>query len=217
MIVKEIQKRFPEDLILAEEKHTNTSLSNDRIWIIDPICGTTNLRRGLSNFCTNIAISDNRKLIASCVIDHSHGDYFWSIGNGEVYINDLLFKVREPEARLGKVVDVNLGALGNLSRSKRMNHAKFVEKLMTETDYFQSSMGTSLAFAYAAIGKIDGFISPYDKTWDIAAASFLMQESGGIITQADGAKWQLQPTISSIGSLYPDVHKKLLEISISVG
>ena len=84
IIVEEIKKRFPKDQILAEEIHTNTVISNGKIWIIDPICGTNNLARGIKNFCTNIALANNNVLIASCVIDHSQNDYFWSIGEGKV-------------------------------------------------------------------------------------------------------------------------------------
>jgi myo-inositol-1(or 4)-monophosphatase len=216
MIVAEINARFPGDQILAEEGHSDTPIPDTRIWIIDPICGTTNLRRGLSNFCTNVALADKGELIASCVVDHSHGDYFWSVGGKQVFINDVPFVPSEPEARLGKAVDVNLGALGNLPADQRKRHAAFVEKLLADTDYYQLSMGSSLAFAYTAIGKLDGFISPYDKTWDISAASFLIQQAGGTITQANGEPWQLQPTTSSIGSLYPDIHAKMVEISLAV-
>src|ERR1700729_4087587 len=91
LIVSEIQKRFPGASILAEEGHSDVVIPDTRIWIIDPICGTTNLGRGLRSFCTNIALADNHTLIASCVIDHSQNDYFWSVGNQELFINDQPF------------------------------------------------------------------------------------------------------------------------------
>ena len=47
LIVAEIQKRFPGDAVLAEEGHSDAVIPVGRIWIIDPICGTSNLGRGM--------------------------------------------------------------------------------------------------------------------------------------------------------------------------
>ena len=46
VIIAEIQKRFPGDAILAEETHSDVTITDGRIWIIDTICGTANLGRG---------------------------------------------------------------------------------------------------------------------------------------------------------------------------
>lgn len=217
MIVAEIKLRFPNDEIMAEEGHSETNIGDTRLWIIDPICGTTNLRRGISTFCTNIALAVNSKLIASCVVDYSQGEYFWSVGQNKVYINDALFVAQKAEEKLGHVVDVNLGTLGGMNREERRTHAVFINKLLSETDYFQLSLGSSLSFTYTAVGKIDGFISATDNAWDIAAASFLIEQAGGTITQANGDPWVLQRTTSSIASLSSDVHEKLVACAQKAG
>lgn len=51
-ISAQITETFPGDTILAEEEHANASFATERVWIIDPICGTNNLSRGISLFCT---------------------------------------------------------------------------------------------------------------------------------------------------------------------
>lgn len=217
MIVDEIRARFPDDRILAEERYAETTLDGSRVWIIDPICGTTNLRRGLSHFCTNIALARERKVIAACVIDYSRAEYFWSVGDKRLYINQALYARPKREAGLGKVIDINLGALGNFPRADRQKYVTLLEKITLENDYFITSMNSSLAFAYAAVGKIDGFIAPFDKAWDIAAASFILQQAGGVIGQLNGEPWALQPTISSIGSLYPGVYENLQATRAATG
>lgn len=211
LIVKEITKRFPQDYILAEEKHTDTIIPKERIWIIDPICGTNNLARGIKNFCTNIALADNNQLIASCVIDHSQNDYFWSVGEG-VYVNDSLFKSNEE--RFDVMVDIDFGAVVSVDKAQKRKHNRFLKKLITETNYYLISLNSSLSFAYTAVGKVDGFLNVENNPWDICASSFLIQQSGGVITDLLGKPWTLQ-SVGMIAAKNKEIHQKLLETFFS--
>lgn len=213
MIVAELRTRFPNDQILAEEGHSDTVIPNGRIWIIDPICGTTNLGRELTTFCTNIALADNNQLIASCVVDHSQNNYFWSVGDNEVYINDRLLKPKQKTGEMGFVIDVDMGAATktNVDNDGLERYTVFLNRLLTTTEYIPFSLNTSLGFAYSAIGKIDGFVNIYNHPWDICAASFLLQQAGGVITGIDGQPWTLT-TVGAIGARDAAVHKQLLDV-----
>lgn len=208
LIVEEIKKRFPQDQILAEEKFTNTTIPKGRIWIIDPICGTNNLARGIKNFCTNIALAENNQLIASCVIDHSQNDYFWSIGGRRVYINDTLLDSKEE--RFDVIIEVDFGAILRVDKAQREKYTRFLKKLITETNYYLFSLNSSLGFAYTAIGKIDGFFNIANNPWDICASSFLIQQSGGVISDISGKPWTLK-SVGMIAAKNEELHKKLLE------
>lgn len=208
LIVEEIKKRFPHDHILAEENHKDTVIPPGRIWIIDPICGTTNLSRNIKNFCTNIALADNNKLIASCVIDHSQNEYIWSIGGQKIYINDTLFESKDGESFL--VLDIDFGAVLRTDKTIREKHNRFLKKLITENNYILTSLITSLGFAYTAIHKLDGFLTINTLPWDICAASFLIQQSGGVITDLEGKPWTLE-SVGAIGARNTTIHKKLLD------
>lgn len=208
LIVKEIARQFPGDSILAEEKYSDTKIGDERIWIIDPICGTENLGRGIQNFCTNIALSHDKTLVASCVIDHSRGDYFWSVGDNKVYCNDSLLQPRADD--LGVVVDLDLGALPKVGNPERIRHSKAALRLLTETDYTFISLNSSLCFAYTAVGKLDGFLNVFAYPWDICAAAFLIQQSGKIITDLEGKPWRITSN-AAIAARNKEIHAKLLE------
>ncbi len=212
LIVKEINRRFPQDQILAEETHTATKIPQGRIWIIDPICGTNNLARGIRNFCTNIALADNNKLIASCVVDHSQNDYFWSTGRNEVFVNDVLFE--SYEKRFDIMIDVDFGATTAVDKSVKEKHNRFLRKLITENNYYLLSLNSSLGFAYTAIGKVDGFLSVFNNLWDISAASFLIQQAGGVISDLLGNPWTLKPG-GTIAAKNKEIHRRLLEAYLS--
>lgn len=210
LIVAEIQKRFPGDEILAEEGHSDVVIPDGRIWIIDPICGTTNVGRGLTSFCTNIALADGKKLIAACVVDHSQNDYFWSIGNQEVYINDKLAQPNTTDDKFGVVIDADLGALADVDDviKKRLFDAAF--ELSMIPGYKLQSLSTSLGFAYTAVGKVDGFINVSNYPWDICAAAFLILQTDGIITDLSGRPWEIS-SVGAIASGNPKIHQQLLD------
>ncbi|MFC3928937.1 inositol monophosphatase family protein [Streptococcus caprae] len=50
LLVSRILDVYPEDKILAEESQTNASITDDRVWVIDPIDGTTNFIVQKSDF-----------------------------------------------------------------------------------------------------------------------------------------------------------------------
>lgn len=210
LIVSEINKRFPNDSILAEEGHADTTTSTGRVWIIDPICGTSNVGRGLASYCTNIALAEKTELVAACVIDHSQNNYIWSVGNGEVYINNQLFQRQTAHKSFGTVIDIDFGALFRVSEAQQERHIGSMLKLIQNAGFRLISLNTSLGFAYTAVDKIDGFINAMNYPWDICAASFLIQQSGGIITDLEGKSWNLG-SVGAIGANSAAIHKRLVD------
>ncbi len=212
LIVDEINTRFPSDAIMAEEGHSNVAIPDGRIWIIDPICGTTNIGRGIKSFCTNIALADNHQLVASCVIDHSQPDFFWSIGDKEIYINEDLYIASTKVKGAGAVIDVDMGAVALGSTTDEIHtYTSFLARLLSETDYMPMSLNSSLGFAYTASGKVDGFLNTFCHPWDICASSFLIQQAGGKITALDGSPWTIE-TVGAIAAMNPSLHKDLLKL-----
>ncbi|CAN5418283.1 inositol monophosphatase family protein [soil metagenome] len=208
LIVSEIKKIFPTDDIMAEEEHSDNQIESGRVWIIDPICGTSNLGKGLTTFCTNIALADSGELIASCVVDHCTGDYYWSVGDG-VFVNNKPWQYSETPSLQ---IDVDLGAAMDTEPELYNRHAQFMQRVYEHTPRISTiSLNSSLGFAYTAIGKLDGFVNVRNHPWDICAAAFLLQQTGGVISALDGSEWTIT-TDGAIAGRTPDVHQKLLAL-----
>ncbi len=212
LIVSELYKVFPNDKVLAEEGYSDTEIPHTRIWVIDPICGTNNLGKGINNYCTNIALVDENQVIASCVIDHSQQEYFWSVGNNKVYVNHQV--IHQPAEELGLKIDIDFGSVRRVTKDMRLKHNTFLLKIIEDTNYDVISLNTSLGFAYTALGKTDGFVNVFNHPWDICAASFLIQQSGGVITAIDGSPWTIV-TVGAIAGRTPAIQKDLLDLFVS--
>ena len=209
LIVEEIKNRFPDDRVLAEEGSPDSEIADGRIWIIDPICGTGNLAKGINNYCTNIALADHGTLLASCVVDHNRKEYFWSVGNNEIYINKQLYQAKD--SSLSIKIDIDFGSVRVADQQKRDRHNRCLRRLVEETDFDLLSLNTSLGFAYTAIGRVDGFINIHTNPWDVCAGVFLIQQAGGVVTDIDGNPWKILSP-DAVAGITPEIHKKLLSL-----
>lgn len=209
LILKELSKWFPNDLIIAEETSSDTNKINaGRSWIIDPICGSYHFKNGIKFFCTNIALSDKGVLVASLVIDHSREEYIYSVGSG-IYINRK--KVKPEKKTQGIHIEVDLSGLMGTSKKIIERHEKLVSYLLKNKQVYLSSLNTSLPFAYVSLGRIDAYAAGYHKVWDTAAANYLILQAGGIITQMNGDPWNLSSD-NTLAALDKNLHKELLLI-----
>lgn len=210
IIVSEIKNRFPEDQIIAEENFSDTKpINKGRIWIIDPICGTSNFAKKIKLFATNIALAIDGKLVASCVIDHSQNVYIWSIGDNAVFINQN--KIKTDKTALGVKIEVDLPGLTKSTKEIKEKHARFIYRLITETKYIAVTYATSLGFAYVSLGRIDAYVTPHIRLWDMAAANFLTIQAGGVVTDIHGLPWTLTSS-SVLAARDKRLHKELLDL-----
>ena len=209
LITQAIREKFPGDAILAEEESSQTALDSvGRLWIIDPICGTSNFSRGLPLFVSNIALAEKGKIIASCVVDHMFGKYFWSVGNG-VYENDKHANTKKKTR--GTIIDIDVGALISAPQGIKNRYAEFTKHIIRETDISLVTLNSSSSFLYVALGIYDAFVSPYIHAWDISASSFLIEQTGGIITDFEG-KPRTLASHNGVATRDPKLHSTLLKL-----
>ncbi len=211
IIIKEITSLFPQDRIIAEESAPDVSPGQTgRCWIIDPICGTNNFSRGSNLYATNIALSENGELIAACVINHNEGNYIWSTGGSFVYSGK---EQLHPSQILQSpcIIEFDFPTAITSTEKEKIKFTNFIKNILDEKKYYIASYATSLAFTYAALGKIDAYIIPKTRIWDIAAPNFLVLQSGGIISELDGKPWTIQSN-NLLGARNRQLHSKLLEL-----
>lgn len=209
IIIKEIRQRFPKDLIVAEETAPDVSPNQKcRCWIIDPICGTNNFSRGSNLYATNIALAENGELVAACVINHNEGNYIWSTGGG--FISSGKEQLRPSQiSQSTYIIEFDFPTVITAPDKEKTKFTKFIKSILNEKKYYIASYATSLAFTYTALGKIDAYIVPKTRIWDIAAPNFLVLQSGGVISQLDGSTWTVQSN-NLLGARDRELHDKLL-------
>lgn len=206
MIADAIKEQFPGDKLLAEENYSDTSITTDRTWIVDPICGTSNLGRGIGLFCTNIALAMGERIVAACVVDHAQHTYYWAVEGSSIFRETKEYEA--PKKRPDFKIDMDLYYLTS-SDEIRERLLKAVGYIAENTNYIVSSLDSSLSFLYVALGKFDGVINVSTNPWDNAASAFLIRNSGKIITDLDGKEWHVRSgCLVAAGT--KEVHAQLL-------
>lgn len=207
LLITTISNAFPEDQLLTEESSPSAHIGSRRTWVIDPICGTGNLSRGIRLFVTNIALVENGVVCAAWTIDHSRQRVVWSVGSG-------LKCGRQNLPRLGvrkvfPIIDFDWGYFYHMSASIQKKYAALSANIRLERTMWTIDTQTSLAFTYIATGQIEGTISLNLNSWDFAAPAFLVEQNGGIVTNFDGSPWSLKSRSLVMAANLP-LHKALL-------
>ena len=184
-IIREyLHKEFPEHAFLTEESEDNEErLSNDYVWIVDPVDGTKDFVAKDGGFTTNIALAYKHELVVGVVVVPTSGDiYFASKGNGAYH--------RTPDG-LDTKIHVN-DKLEDLTCLCSVFHTNDKEIALIEkhSDKIKHVMkyGSSLKPCRIAEGlaEIHYRMSAGTKEWDTAACQIIVEEAGGLFIEPDG-------------------------------
>ena len=220
LIIDRIQKSFPGDRIQAEESgftpgrpshatgQSRRMTGRDRLWIIDPLDGTSNYIHQFPMFSISIAVQENGVLRAGVVYDPLHDELFFAQKGKGAYLNKKRIRV----TRVGRLADA-LMATGIPFRARE----RFEEYLESFKKISVSSVGlrrggsAALDLAYVACGRFDGFWEIDLSPWDIAAGDLLVREAGGFVSDVWGGPKHLKTgdTLASNGR----IHKELSTIT----
>jgi len=181
----------------------------------DPIDGTTNLVRGAPFYATSIAVSKQPVLSAihaGIVTDLFHGTTYTAVKGRGACRDGHRISTSERVSVEGGVVGLDL----NSYRIKEL--APKLTALMAEAKHLRHFGANALELCYVADGTIDAFIDIRGKlrTTDIAAASLIVHEAGGIISTPEGrfVDTRLDPKqrVEFVAAANREVHERILRL-----
>ena len=209
LITQNIKSVFPKDQVLSEEASFTKIDWTKRVWVLDPICGTSNFASGVMSFTTNIVLVENKRPVLALVVDYPNRTYlFASQDKPGVYVknaktnNRLLLDTKT-------LISVDYGYLPQKGTAQEINQVANIVANLIRDKYWVITLSTSLSFSYAAIARYAAFLVTYTYPWDNIAACYLMEKNGGIVTDFSGNPWQLDSKYL-VGSLDKKTHQYLL-------
>ncbi len=179
MVKSEISSVFPEDSILSEETGETKTLSNGRVWIVDPIDGTTNFSKGIPHFCVSIALVINGDPQIGVVYDPYMDELYEAVKGNGAFMNGEPISVSKTSELKEAVLNTGYQYSATEYRDIVLkNYVAFFGKVMA-IRVFGSAV---LDQCYVANGRIDGFWEYSLKPWDVAAGSLVAKEAGATVT-----------------------------------
>ncbi len=165
ILIKELTKAKKNYSFLTEESGKIENNDKDKIWIIDPIDGTTNFLHGIPHFAISIALKIDNDLISALIHDPIKNEIFFAEkSNGSYYNNHRI--------RVSSKSDIE-----DCLFSSDQNGLKFAYPDLN----MRNSGCAALDLAYVGSGRLDGFFHNKINLWDIAAGILIVQEAGGTI------------------------------------
>jgi len=209
---EKLTARLPEAVIIGEESDDNhTELLASRLClIIDPIDGTTNFMHNYRHSAISAGVCDHGTMVFGAIYDP--------------YLDRMIYAERNCGAHLekgGVRTDIHvssrhladgLTAFGTSPYYRDELGAKTfrsAEKLFRSTRDIRRAGSAALDLCDVACGSVDVFFEYRLSPWDYAAASLIIEEAGGVITQMDGSPITLDKP-SQIIAGNPVSHAELL-------
>ncbi|MFC3907872.1 inositol monophosphatase family protein [Legionella dresdenensis] len=204
-IISTILKAYPEHGIIAEESGTHNP-DAESVWIIDPIDGTTNFLHGFPYYCVSIAHRIKGRIEHAVVYDPIRHECFSASRGRGAQLNDR-------RIRVSKQTQLSSSLLGSGLRLHNENLAQrylpSFEAMVGKCAGLRRTGSAALDLAYVACGRLDGFWDFGLRVWDIAAATLILKEAGGLISDMQGGEDYLKQGDVVAGT--PKVFKALLQ------
>jgi 3'(2'), 5'-bisphosphate nucleotidase len=183
-IIRDVLKEaFPRYSFLTEESEDDLSrLTNDYVWIVDPVDGTKDFVAKNDEFTTNIALSYKHEVVVGVIIIPAKHEAYYAIkGQGSFHIKD------------GKIskIHVNFKTEGLTMLTSRFhfndNEKAILEKYPHKITH-RETFGSSIKACRIAEGlaEVSYRLSSGTKEWDTAASQIIVCEAGGLFVKPDG-------------------------------
>jgi myo-inositol-1(or 4)-monophosphatase len=222
LITSRIREHFPDDIIFAEESGVQpvARVPGQRVWVVDPLDGTTNFAHGYPFFCVSIArgVFDSQGQITvelGGIIDPITEKVWWAAKGHGAFVRSR-----------GDQAPRRLSALEPTPLREAFLVTGFYyfrdEALARELGAFQRISSSAhavrrdgsaaLDLALVAERIFDGFWERGLKLWDVAAGALLVEECGGIVRNYATLNTPFDIEGDGLIAAHPDMVRSLDEL-----
>ncbi len=183
LITDAIRAEFPDHGFLTEEKDSDLPATGSIIWVIDPIDGTTSYSHNLPLFCVSVAaISSFGEQLIGVVYDPTHDEMFTAVRGKGAWLNGRSLQVSQIDNLDEAILSLDWCGAPTLRRKTLDSLSRVGERVRSIR-----AIGTAaLAMAWIAAGRLDCYYNFNIKPWDVAAATLIVLEAGGMATAPNG-------------------------------
>ena len=165
ILIDQLSKSKKNFSFLTEESGKIEKNDKDKIWIIDPIDGTTNFLHGIPHFAISIALKVDNEIQSALIHDPIKNEIYFAERNTGAYFNNHRIRV---------------------SKKNNLDDCLFSSNSVGNKFAFQSlnirNFGcAALDLAYVASGRLDGYFHNNINLWDVAAGILIVKEAGGTL------------------------------------
>ena len=210
-LIEHFGQILPDAVYFAEEKDNRAedALNAPLCFIIDPIDGTTNFMHNYRLSSISVALLSYGKVIFGAVYNPFNGELFHAELDNGAYLNEHPIHVAD------RPLDVAVVAMGTCPYYRDTlgeNTFAFARDLYFRGGDMRRTGSAALDMCGLAAGRNDVFCELILSPWDYAAASLIVSEAGGYLTQTNGTPLLFDRPCPVLGGT-PRVWEELLQMA----
>ena len=181
--VLEILQAETEIPVMAEESGISQGSDRGRVWIVDPLDGTTNFAHGFQVFAVSIALAarEGDRLVpeAGVVYCPMQDELFWGVKGGGAWLENCRLQVSTEKEFARSLIGTGFPYA---IKEKVEEVMESLRQVVLKAQGVRRAGAAAVDLAWVAAGRLDGFYEIDLKPWDTAAGALLVQEAGGRVT-----------------------------------
>jgi 3'(2'), 5'-bisphosphate nucleotidase len=185
MIVRELQRHFPQDAVLSEEAPDDISrLQKERVWMVDPMDGTKQFIERIDEFAVMIGLAVAGEPRVGVVYNPATDRLFYAATGLGAYVEEGWSTKRLHISPLADTAQM-------VAAMSRSHHSPVVDRIRAllgmKGELRSGSVGLKLGLI--ADGRAHVYIHPGARTnqWDTCGPVVILREAGGRVTDTTGA------------------------------
>jgi 3'(2'), 5'-bisphosphate nucleotidase len=184
LIVNGLRAAFPDDGILAEESTDDYErLAKKRVWMIDPVDGTSGFIDHDDDFAVQIGLAVGGEAALGVVYHPVPDALFWAVRGAGAWAERGGPPERVEVAGETKISQMTL-AVSRSHRSPRMDTV--VRAFGFAQEVRRGSVGIKIGLIADQLAHLYIHLSPRTKHWDTCAPEVILTEAGGTLTDLFG-------------------------------
>ena len=173
----------------------NKKLEKDKFyWLVEPINGIENFKRGIPIFAIVIAVVKNNEIIASTIFDPTRDQFFFAEKGKGAFVNDR-------RIRVSNRLDLKNSLISIEENFEDTTIEKIKNVNINPNQNIRSFQCSALSFCWLSFGKVDCFIGNNISYPVLKCGELLLTEAGGFISH------KIHNNSISVICANPKIHK----------
>ena len=165
------------------EEEAFRDLSEESVWIIDPIDGTANYSRGIADCCISVALARGGELQLGVVYSPRRGELYTAERGKGACCNGRPIHVSGRPFADGLLCT----ALSRYGKQYAKSCSDIIYDLYLRCNDLRRWGSAAVELCLLASGVVELYFEMRLQPWDYAASMLILQEAGGCIASWDGA------------------------------
>ena len=213
LIVSALRELLPEAGFITEEGTAEARSeecgvrSEELLWVVDPLDGTTNFIHQYAPYAVSIALLQGKTVLIGVVYEICADECFYAWKGGGAWLcgmRNVECGTRSEECGM-RNVECGMRSEKLRVSSQKMQDAllclqfpynsdaykpvmkRLIDRLYGHVGSIRACGSAAMALCQVAAGRLDGYAEQYIGQWDYMAGSLIVMEAGGTVTDYSGS------------------------------